>query len=116
MTLPEELPAREAGELVAVARDGLRLPLGPLVVNAVPTDDATAPALAPLLDRPPAPGADPALTATLRLAAVARAHRRLADETIAGLRRDLGLPVLPLPRLPTVDVGPEGLATLARLF
>ena len=43
----------------------------------------------------------------------ARAHRRLADQTIAGLRRDLGLPILPLPRLPTVDVGPAGIATLA---
>ncbi|HXT96074.1 MAG TPA: ArsA-related P-loop ATPase, partial [Polyangia bacterium] len=70
VTLAEELPAREAGELVAAARDGLRLPLGPLVVNAVPPDDATAPALAPLLDRAPA-GLDPALAATLRLAAVA---------------------------------------------
>src|SRR6185503_11256839 len=53
VTLAEELPAREAGELVAAARDGLRLPLGRLVVNAVPPDDATAPALAPLLDRAP---------------------------------------------------------------
>jgi hypothetical protein len=116
VTLPEELPAREAGELVAATRDGLHLPLGPLVVNAVPADDATAPALAPLLDRAPAPDADPRLVETLRLAATARAHRRLADETIAGLRRDLGLPVLALPRLPTVDVGPEGLATLAGHF
>lgn len=116
VTLPEELPAREAGELVAATRDGLHLPLGPLVVNAVPADDATAPALAPLLDRAPAPDADPRLVETLRLATTARAHRRLADETIAGLRRDLGLPVLALPRLPTVDVGPEGLATLAGHF
>jgi hypothetical protein len=113
VTLPEELPAREAGELVAAARDGLRLPLGPLVVNAVPPDDATAPALAPLLDR--APGAlDPALGATLRLVGVARAHRRHAEETIARLRRDLGLPVLPLPRLPTVDIDAAGIAALAR--
>ena len=94
-------------------RDGLRLPLGPLVVNAVPSDDATAPALAPILDRAPAADADPALAATLRLATAARAHRRLAEQTIAGLRRDLGLPILTLPRLPTVDVGPAGLATLA---
>ena len=112
VTLAEELPAREAGELVAAARDGLRLPLGPLVVNAVPPDDATAPALAPLLDRAPA-GLDPALAATLRLAAVARAHRRQAEQTMARLGRDLDLPVLPLPRLPTVDIDPAGIATLA---
>jgi anion-transporting ArsA/GET3 family ATPase len=117
VTLAEELPAREARELVAAVRDGLHLPLGPLVVNAVPSDDASAPELAPILDRMDAAGllraGDPALTATLRLAAAARAHRRLAEQTIADLRRDLGLPVLPLPRLPTVDVGPEGIATLA---
>ena len=112
VTLAEELPAREAGELLAAARDGLRLPLGPLVVNAVPPDDATAPALAPLLDRAPA-GLDPALAATLRLAAVARAHRRQAEQTMARLGRDLDLPVLPLPRLPTVDIDPAGIATLA---
>jgi len=113
VTLPEELPGREAGELVSTARDDLHLPLGPLVVNAVPSDDASAPALAPVLDRRPNGTDDPALRATLRLAATARAHRRLAAETIAALTRDLGLPVLPLPRLPTVDVGPSGLATLA---
>jgi hypothetical protein len=112
VTLAEELPAREAGELVAATREGLRLPLGPLVVNAVPPADATAPALAPLLDRPPA-GLEPALAATLRLAAVARAPRRQAEETIARMRRDLELPVLPLPRLPTVDIDPTGIATLA---
>lgn len=112
VTLAEELPAREAGELVAAARDGLRLPLGPLVVNAVPPDDATAPTLTPLLDRAPG-GLDPALGATLRLAGVARAHRRQAEATIARLRRDLDLPVLPLPRLPTVDLDAAGIAVLA---
>jgi anion-transporting ArsA/GET3 family ATPase len=112
VTLAEELPAREARELAAAVRGDLHLPLGPLVVNAVPSDDASAPELAPLLDRPP-DGGDAALAATLRLAAAARAHRRLAEQTIADLRRDLGLPVLLLPRLPTVDVGPAGIATLA---
>ncbi|HTB60615.1 MAG TPA: anion-transporting ATPase, partial [Polyangia bacterium] len=114
VTLPEELPAREAGELAAAVR-ALGLPLGPLVVNAVPSDDATAPALAPILQRASAID-DPALAATLRLAIAAGAHRRLAEQTIAGLRRDLGLPILTLPRLPTVDVGPAGLATLAAGF
>jgi len=110
VTLPEELPAREAGELAAAVRE-LRLPLGPLVVNAVPSDDATAPALTPILDRAAAVG--DALGATLRLAIAARTHRRIAEQTIAGLQRDLGLPILSLPRLPTVDVGPAGVATLA---
>jgi anion-transporting ArsA/GET3 family ATPase len=113
VTLAEELPSREAGELVATARDDLRLPLGPLVVNAVPSDEAAAPPLGPVLDRPVTDADDPALRATLRLAATARAHRRLADQTIAGLARDLRLPVLPLPRLATVDVGPAEVAILA---
>jgi anion-transporting ArsA/GET3 family ATPase len=113
VTLAEDLPSREAGELVAIARDDLRLPLGPLVVNAVPSDEAAAPPLGPVLDRPVTDADDPALRATLRLAATARAHRRLADETIAGLARDLGLPILTLPRLPTVDVGPSDVSTLA---
>jgi len=81
-------------------------------VNAVPSDDATAPALASILDWAASVG-DGALGATLRLAIAARAHRRIAEQTIAGLRRDLGLPILSLPRLPTVDVGPGGIATLA---
>jgi anion-transporting ArsA/GET3 family ATPase len=110
VTLPEELPAREAGELATALRE-LGLPLGPLVVNAVPSEDATAPALTPILDR--AATTDGALGSTLRLAIAARAHRRLAEQTIAGLRRDLGLPLLLLPRLPTVDIGPGGIATLA---
>jgi anion-transporting ArsA/GET3 family ATPase len=113
VTLAEELASREARELCATARDDLQVPLGPLVVNAIPSDAATAPALAPVLDRPMTDGDDPALGATLRLAATARAHRRIADQTIAGLARDLGVPILPLPRLPTVDLNPSGIATLA---
>jgi anion-transporting ArsA/GET3 family ATPase len=112
VTLPEELPAREAGELAAALRE-LRLPLGPLVVNAVPSEEATAPALTPILDRAAAAG-DGALGATLRLTIAARAQRRIAEQTIAGLRRALGLPILALPRLPTVDLGPTEIATLAR--
>jgi anion-transporting ArsA/GET3 family ATPase len=112
VTLAEELPAREAAELCATVRGDLGLPLGPLVVNAVPSADATDPALAPLLDRTP-DASNSALAATLRLAAVARLHRRLAEQKIADLDRDLGLPIIALPRLPTVAVGPEGVATLA---
>ena len=116
VTLAEELPAREAVELATVARGELGLPLGPLVVNALPSPEADAPALAPLLDRLPAAGGDgwnPALLATLRLAAGARAHRRTADHIIADLRSRLGLPVVPLPRLLAPDVGPAEVGQLA---
>jgi Mrp family chromosome partitioning ATPase len=117
VTLPEELPARESVELAQTARQTLRLPLGPLVVNAMPSDALTAPSLAALLARQPPPGAgDAALWATLRLAASGRAHRRLAEAVVARLRRDLDLPVVILPRLPTVDLGPAAIAELARGF
>jgi Mrp family chromosome partitioning ATPase len=124
VTLPEELPARETVELAATARDTLGLPLGPLVVNAFPSEAAVAPALTALLDRlpsdPPGPlqpdGAPTPLRATLRLAASARAQRRLADTVLAKLRRDPGLPIVALPRLPTVDLGPPAIAELAAYF
>lgn len=116
VTLPEELPAREAIELATAARGQLGLPLGPLVVNALPSDEASDPALDPLLERagrdlPPRNGD---LAATLRLAAGARSHRRLADQVVADLRRRLGMPMLTLPRLLTADLGPAEVTDLAR--
>jgi hypothetical protein len=115
VTLAEELPAREAIELATIARGELGLPLGPLVVNALPSEEAAAPALAPLLDRAPvAAGAwNPALLATLRLAAGARAQRRTADHIVAQLRDRLNLAIVPLPRLPTPEIGPAEVKDLA---
>ena len=118
VTLAEELPAREAIELATVARGELALPLGPLVVNAMPSEAATAPALEPLLDRVPVHSPDgdswnPALMATLRLAAGARAQRRMADHIVAQLRERLSLTIVPLPRLPTPEVGPGDVKDLA---
>ncbi|HVT10370.1 MAG TPA: ArsA-related P-loop ATPase [Polyangia bacterium] len=116
VTLAEELPAREAVELASIARGELGLPLGPLVVNAMPPEAATAPALEPLLDRVPA-GRDhswnPALLATLLLAAGARAQRRTADHIVADLRDRLKLAIVPLPRLATPEVGPADVTDLA---
>jgi anion-transporting ArsA/GET3 family ATPase len=123
VTLAEELPAREAVELATAARGTLGLPLGPLVVNAVPSEASTAPSLRALLDRlatfdaaaTPA-GGDAALWATLRLAASGAAHRRLAEVVLARLRHDPGLPIVALPQLPTVDLGPTSIAELASYF
>ena len=118
VTLAEELPAREAVELASVARGQLALPLGPLVVNALPPAEADVPALAPLLDRLPAPGENlwnPDLVATLRLAAGARAHHRTSDHIVADLKKRLNLPVVPLPRLLTPEVGPDEGGRLAKL-
>jgi len=116
VTLPEELPAREAVELASAARGELKLPLGPLIVNALPSEEANDPALDPLLQRAAslADLRNDQLAATLRLAAAARAHRRLADQVVADLRRRLGLPIVTLPRLLTADLGPAEVTDLAR--
>jgi hypothetical protein len=134
VTLAEELPARESVELATAARGALGLPLGPLVVNALPSEAPMAPPLATLLDRlrtpkvdsagggdgnraaTPLPETDAGLQATLRLAASARAQRRLADTVLTNLRRDPGLPIVTLPRLATIDLGQAEIAELAAYF
>lgn len=106
VTLPEELPAREAADLAAAARGPVGIPLAPLVVNAVPSAGLTAPSVDAILDR--ARGADlpPDLGRTIRMAAGVRAHRREADRVLGELRQNLGLPVVTLPRVPTAEIGP----------
>jgi len=113
VTLPEDLPARETVELAAAARGPLAIPLGPVIVNAVPSDALSgAEADAVLRAVGPAPGNAP-LDATLRLAASLRSHRRVADEVLERLRRDPGGPLIELPRLPSADLGPAEVAALA---
>jgi len=113
VTLAEELPVRETVELVRAARDQLHIPLGPIVVNGLPPAELSSPGVAAVLDRLPPLPSDPALDATLRMAAGTRAHRRVADEMLARLRRDPGQPLVQLPRLPTASLGPREIATLA---
>ena len=115
VTLPEELPARETSTLARDIRD-LRMPLGPLVINAMPPPEATDPALDKLLaanvDSPP-----PAeLAGLLAGVNVLAARRRDADRIVAGLANDPGLPMIQLPRLPSNDLGPEEIGHLANLL
>jgi len=111
VTLPEELPARETSQLAAAVR-ALRIPLGPLVVNALPPAAAAHPALLELLARAAPPTGDPALDATLAAASLMAVRRSDAEEVLTTLRRDPGLPLLELPRLPTTDLGPTELDEL----
>jgi len=125
VTLAEALPAREALELAAQAR-GLAIPLGPLIVNALPSDALSAPAVGTVLAAtaasadaeadarrdPPGSGAAAPLRATLRMAASGRAHREAAERVLAGLKGDLGLPMITLPRIPTAEIGPSIIAEL----
>jgi anion-transporting ArsA/GET3 family ATPase len=117
VTLAEELPAREAVELATAVRGDLGVPLGPLIVNAIPTAALGAAAVTEVLRRAP-PNGGPARTtgalgATLRLAASVRAHRHAADAVLQGLARDPGLPLVTLPRIPTAEVSPAVCAALA---
>jgi hypothetical protein len=118
VTLAEELPVRETAELAAAARGPLQIPLGPVIVNAVPSDALSGPGtdavLGPLAPSIEGEGdGEAALEATLRLARTLRSHRRIADEQLERLRRDPGGPLMILPRLPTADIGPAELAVLA---
>jgi len=115
VTLPEELPARET---VTIARDlrGLHIPLGPLVVNAMPPAEAADPILAKVLAAAGEGTATPELAGILAGASVVAARRRDADRIVQGLASDPGLPMIHIPRLPTSDLGPEQIAELARIF
>jgi Mrp family chromosome partitioning ATPase len=119
VTLAEDLPAREASELAAQARGPLAIPLGPLVVNALATDALSAPAVDSVLSAwavqqrgGSATTADSRLQATLRMAAGVRAHREAAERVLEGLKRDPGLPMITLPRIPTAEIGPAIIAEL----
>jgi anion-transporting ArsA/GET3 family ATPase len=116
VTLPEELPARETVELARVVRDDLKLPLGPLVVNGLPPRELGDPAVREVLERLGEGPLDPVLDPTLAGAAVLAARRAEADEVLAGLRRDPGLPLIELPRLPTTDCGPTEIHELAMML
>lgn len=119
VTLAEDLPARETMELAAQARGPLGIPLGPVIVNALPTEALSAPAVDSVLSAwamqqrgdQATPG-DPRLRATLRMAAGVRAHREAADRVVAALKSDLGLPMITLPRIPTAEIGPAIVAEL----
>jgi anion-transporting ArsA/GET3 family ATPase len=117
VTLAEDLPARETSQLAASARD-LQMPLGPLVVNAVPSPLFNAPPLASLLEALPAPAAisHRPLASTVGGARLLRQWRLDAETILARLRIDPGLPLVELPRLPTTDLGPPEIIELAEVL
>jgi Mrp family chromosome partitioning ATPase len=114
VTLAEDLPARETSELAKIAREGLQLPLGPLVVNGLPPAGPARPEVRAVLERMPT--GDAALDATLAGAGLLAARRQEAEDVLATLRKDPALPMIELPRLPTTDLGPAEIDELARYF
>jgi anion-transporting ArsA/GET3 family ATPase len=115
VTLPEELPARET---VLLARDlrGLGIPLGPLVVNAMPPAEAAEPSVAKVLAAAAAQAVPSELAGILAATAVMAARRRDAERIVAALASDPGQPIIPLPRLPKGDLGPEEILRLASIL
>jgi hypothetical protein len=97
----------------------LRIPLGQVVVNAMPSAELSAAdverVLGPLRVPTRAPP-DPDLDATLRMAAGMRARRRTAEDMLARLKGNPGLPMVLLPRVPTADLGPEDVEHLAEFL
>jgi anion-transporting ArsA/GET3 family ATPase len=108
VTTPEELAVREAIELYRELREGLALPVGPPIVNAVPPRRFAAADVALLGDLEATLGAHP----YLRAARFQVERRSLAETQIAALRRALG--VAPV-RLRFLWAPPETLAGLDAL-
>jgi anion-transporting ArsA/GET3 family ATPase len=115
VTLPEELPIRETLELARAARQAPELPVGPIIVNAVPSAELSVPSVTSVLERLPQPTGDAELDATLRMAAGVRAHRKTADDLLARLEHALG-PLIRLPRFPTADLGPSEIEHIVPLL
>jgi len=113
VTRPEELPAGETVELAATARGALKIPLGPVIVNAVPPSRAAGEPLSSAVDRLRGITDDERLARTVALAAGQRAQRRTAEAVLAALEKDPGLPLVTLPWLPSTALGPAEIDRLA---
>ena len=95
------------------------MPLGPLVVNALPTDALSAPAVDAVLAAGPCSQRGGAAT-TGAHGCGPRCDWRPASAPTGrppsgcwqGLKRDLGLPMITLPRIPTAEIGPAIIAEL----
>jgi hypothetical protein len=116
VTLAEELPARETVALARTVRESLRIPLGPLIVNALPPEAAGRTEVRTVLARTRDAVLDPALQSTLSGASIMAARRSDAERIIENLRRNPGLPLIQLPRMPTNDIGPTEVEQLSRLL
>jgi anion-transporting ArsA/GET3 family ATPase len=115
VTLPEELPAREVNVLANEIRK-LGMPLGPLIVNAMPPVEAIDPNLEKVLAASEVGILPAELTDILGGASVLAARRRDAENILKGFKNSPGLSMLQLPRLPSNNIGPEEIMYLADLL
>lgn len=110
VTRAEELPATEAADLARTVRDTLGIPLGPVIVNAVPPAFLSAPALRDALKV--AGQGSSELAETARCVALWTERRQEAEAHLQRLAEDPGLPRWELAALPSADLGPVEVAIL----
>lgn len=96
VSLPEEMPVSETVELDAQVRDLLRLPRGPVFVNAMPDERFTSGELERLRGLV---GTAPPLGPAARAAVLQGGRQERAEEQVARLREALGRPLVTLPLL-----------------
>jgi len=112
VTLAEDLPSNEAIELANHQQQGVRMPLGPLVVNQLyPPRFATGPSARAVASLPE--GCDAALEPLLRSARTAQRRRALNERYLERLKHDLPQPQIQLPYLFRAEFGVEAVVELA---
>jgi len=116
VTRPEELPAQETVELAATARVTLKIPLGPIVVNAMPAARLAGEPVSAALDKLGGVPGDERLARTVAMAAGQRARRRTAEAVLAALEKNPALPLVTLPWQPSTDLGAAEIDRLASVL
>jgi anion-transporting ArsA/GET3 family ATPase len=114
VTLAEDLPSNEAIELARRARERVKMPLGPLVVNLLYPPRFTQGPSGRALHALPEEVADPPLQPLLARARTAQRRRELNDRYLERLARDLPQPQIHLPYLFMDDFGPAAVEELSR--
>jgi len=92
--LPEEMPVSETVELDAQVRDLLRLPRGPVFVNAMPDERFTLQEQERLGGLT---GSEPPMGPAARAAVLQAGRQERAEEQVTRLREALGRPLVTLP-------------------
>lgn len=116
VTLAEDLPAREAVELVNTTRHKLNAPLGPLIVNAVPDASWAAEPIRLALSAAGAHNTNAKLQSTLNGVSALSSRRQEADPILKRLARETQLPLLTLPRLFAPTLGPLQAQALGQIL
>jgi anion-transporting ArsA/GET3 family ATPase len=110
VSLPEEMPVTETVELDAQVRDLLRIPRGPVFVNAMPDARFTPDELERLRGFV---GFEPPVGPAARAAVLQGGRQERAEEQVARLQDALGRPLVTLPLLATERWGRRAVERIA---